>query len=237
MLSRTSLKRGVQTAGTRVVSDQLDRARTQFHAGEFGPALTTLQHALSQAHASGDGDGEAKALIGIAACQLNLFDYRDALKNSDIARKVAEQTGDRATAGAAWINRSSIFYQLGDFDSVRDAAIHAVSALGSAERPELLARALLLEGRLYWNTKDQDDRADKIYKTAVAVARRVESSPPLEAAVWDEYGTALLLGGRPEAARDKLLRARDIEEASHDNDGLAFTYEHLAELELSRATP
>ncbi len=227
----------IRTAAVvRSLSILLDQARLEYRSGNFSKALVLLNRAVSKARDSNDRVSEAKALVGIAACQMGLFDYRDALRNSDAGRRLAAEAGDQVTVGASWINRSSVFYQLGDFDSVKDAAVHAVAALDYSGRPDLLARALLLEGRLYWNGKDQA-KADDIYKKAILVARQLKSSPALEAAVWDEYGTALLLGNRIEAARQKLLQARDIELAANDHDGLAFTYEHLAELELRRPSP
>ena len=165
-----------QTArpASRSIAAALDQSRRDYDRGDFARAQVSLNRAISEAHALGDRASEAKALVGIAACQLDLFNYREALKKSDAGRKLAEEVGDQVTIGASWINRSSVFSNLGDFESAKDAAIHAVAALDHSERPDLLVRALLLEGRLYAAAKDAA-KAKDIYIRAASVAAQLKS--------------------------------------------------------------
>ena len=61
--------------------------------------------------------------------------------------------------------------------------------------------------------------------------------PRLEALAWDILGAAFLRQNRVPAAQDAFTREYSLRIAIHDQDGLAITKEHLAELELAKSAP
>ena len=185
----------------------------------------------------GNKDLQARALVRISGCQIGLFNYSEALRNAQLGRQLGEEANDNDVVGSAWTNQSTIFSQLGDFESARNAAANAVRFLSHSSRPDLLINALLAQGNLL-TTEQHSAGLTQVYLKAASLAKKAGADyPGMQETVWDSYGTSLLLNGRLTDAREPLQKAQEIEITNKDLDYLAVTSEHLAELELKRDKP
>ncbi len=224
-------------ANARPVATLLSEANVKFHQGDSSGAIELYTKAASLAAKIGNKDLEARALVRISGCQIGLFAYNEALKTAQKGRQLGEEAADNDVVGSAWTNQSTVFSQLGDFESARNAAANAVSYLGDSARLDLLVNALLAQGNLLTNQAASGE-LKRVYLKAASLAKEAANEHPgAQEAVWDSYGTSLLLDGHLAEAREPLEKAQTIEATDNDLDYLAITREHLAELELRQQRP
>ena len=210
----------------------LASGRNRVRVGHYEQALSLFKSAYRAADLTHDTYKQAISLISIASCEIYLFDYRDAVKSLDAARQLAGNIKSDDLLGAAAVNQSTIYSQLGDTDLAEKAALEAIPKLEKSPRADMLVKSLLILANLR-SEKGQTD--EPLYRKGIEVAQNNRDKyPHLEAPVWDGLGTSWLLAGKIDAAEFPLQKAREIELQDHDLDNLATTEEHLAELQLKK---
>jgi len=208
------------------------RGKKLRNGGHFAEAVGVFKDAARWAHDSGDAGREADALLDISGCRIRLFEYREALESAEASRKIALLAHDNTKAGAASGNLSTIYVQLGDFASANKEADRSVNLLRYSPRKDYFARALLNYGDIQFAIANVEAGRHS-YDQAVEAARSARN-PSLEAMADDHRGTSLLLEGRLSDSETALKAAFDIRVRIHDEDNLAITKEHLAELNLKK---
>ncbi len=217
------------------IETALAEGRKYRSSGRFGEAVKAFERAAHDAAQAGDIDREALALASASGCQIRLFQYRAALESSTAARELASKAADSSLAGVASTNLSTIYSQLGAFELAKREAERSVNLLRSSARQDFLFNALLNYGEVEAETSGVEAGRHS-YQQAIAVARKA-GKPDLEAMAQDHVGTWLLLEGKLPEAETALNTAFDMRVKIHDENGLAVTKEHLAELELKKKNP
>ncbi len=234
--AQAGLRSARQIRNTALFADQFDSAfaagEKQKKSGRFAEALDIFSRAARLAHHAGDIDREAKALLRVGGCQIRLFQYGAALETLGTVRQLALQANDNFLAGAAAVNLSTIYTQLGDLALAAKEAQISVRLLEQCDHKDSLATALLNDASL--ELRQGELRAGiQSSDRAIAVAQQA-GLPGVEAMAWDLRGISLLLAGDTSHASDALLKAYSARLKMHDEDGLAITEEHLAELYLKK---
>lgn len=238
ILGASSLAIAGSTQGTppQPVSAALNRIQaeivqggTERNQGRLLLASETFGRAAQEAETAGDVRTEAKALMLRGACEIDLFQYRQALISLARARQLAFQEQDITVEGGVALNLSSAYEMLGDFSAARSEAEQAVQALQRSTRQDYLIKALLNLANIQ---SDQGDLNSAIaaYDRAGTLAHRA-GRPDSESLALDERGISLVLAHRLPEAEAALSQAKTIRVRYHD-ENLAFSIEHLAELEL-----
>jgi CHAT domain-containing protein len=227
-----------QIRRSRATVNELDETLAQGRRArskeQFVEALHLFLSAAHGAQEIGDLDRQAKALLSATGCQIRLFRYREALTSSETARTLGAKTGDYTLLGAAGGNLATIYYQLGDFPHAAEEASQAVDYLRKSSRKDYLAQALLNQANIEAASGNLALAKD-LYRTGIGVAR--EARLPLqEAKLRDELGIFLLHANRIDYAEAEITAAYRIYFQEKDQDGLAITKEHLAELELKKGS-
>lgn len=220
-------------------------------AGDFYGALKAFDAAAKKASEAGDVRNQARALMLKGGCQLLTFQYRRALSTLDRAGDLARRAKDDTTAGAVAITLSALYSQLGDTSTARAKADEAVRLLAHSGRRDYVAKARA-NLALVQSEAGDSSAAENSFSDAIAAAQKARMSD-LESAITDEFGISLVLAAQKaeraatspkeleaawhlaEKARTELNQAHNLETQTHNNDQLAGTCEHLAELELTEA--
>ena len=200
--------------------------------GQFVEALRCFLSAARGAQEIGDRDRQAKALLSATKCQIFLFRYRDALASTEAVRNIGSETGDYTVLGAATVNLATIYYQLGDFPHAAEDASQAVDYLRKSWRKDYLAQALLNQANIEADSGNASV-AKYIYREGIAVAQSARL-PLQEAELRDQLGVSLLRANRIADAETEITAAYRIYSQKQDQNGLAITNEHRAELELKK---
>lgn len=206
-------------------------------SGHLNEALASCQRSAALAKKAHDDSREARALIGVSAFATRLRRYSLAIESGLDGERLALTAKDLELAGAAAVNISAVFNQLGDFDRARQEDRKAVEYLKTSDNKDYYARAYLSLTLLdYHQRNDSEEEAafDRAIRAAQAAA-----DPQLEALAWDERGS-LLLNEEAETPRPALLRsaqeslnkAYEIRLKLKDEPEAAVSKEHLAEFEL-----
>lgn len=218
----------------------LTAGKSQRDSGHYAAALRQFQRASQIALERNDLDKASRSLLLISVSQTILFQYRAALAAAHQALKLAHQIGNFTLEGAASGNISTIYAELGDFAAAEQEAAHAVRLLESAPRQEAKTREFLVRAMLVRATFcfDQGKTAEgqEWYRRTLALVAQIKN-PALEAFVWDVIGSALLMDDQTADAAKSFEKAYHFWLASNDEDNLAVVKEHLAQLELTKATP
>ncbi len=235
-LAHDDLRSASQVWDTAPFAGQFDAVFADGHkqekSGRFAEALETFSRAARLAHQASDIDREAKALLRVGVCEIRLFQYRAALETLGTVRQLALQANDNLLGGAAAGNLSTIYTQLGDLALASRNADTSVRLLEQCPRKELLATALLNEASL--QLRRGEVRAGMQSSDHAITVAQETGLPAVEAMAWDLRGISLLLAGDTSRASDALDKAYSARLKMHDEDGLAITEEHLAELHLKK---
>ncbi len=218
-------------ASLNQIEGEIVQGQTERSNGRLLEAAETFGRAAREAEHIGDARAAAKALMLRGACEIYLFQYRQALASLGRARQLAFQAKDTTIDGGVALNLSSAYEMLGDFSAAKSEAEHAVQALQRSPRRDYLIKALLNLANI------QSDQADlnsaiRMYDEAALLANR-NRMPDSESLALDERGISLVLAGRLSEAEGALLKAKAIRIKCRD-ENLAFSLEHLAELEFAR---
>jgi DNA-binding SARP family transcriptional activator len=188
----------------------LDAAQSQMVAGSVGPALRVLEQACDEAQATGDEHLQAIAQLqlGSVLADAGTGRHQQAELALFAAIELAERTGDRGTAAAAYRNlaASDVFRGLyGRVLARLDEAerLHDGSDRERVELSTVRGVALL----------DLGDGARAIEELRRAIAADPEETHPFLPILLVHTGRAHLLGGDHRAALERLERARYLTKA------------------------
>lgn len=198
--------------------------------GRFAEAEGKCAAAVRFANEAKDQLLEARALQGLGYIRLRRFSYRESLAASFQARKLAEQIGKPAIAGAVSINISAVYSQFNDLNLASREIERAIRDLKKGGRVVDLAWAFLN----YADLKEHQDLAAAIplYQQALSYAWQT-ADISVEARVRDHFGETLLKAGRFSEAENYLLEAFRLRFLSHDRL-LYITKGNLALLEYEK---
>jgi CHAT domain-containing protein len=210
----------------------MDEGRGLRSAGRLAEAARAFERAAGEAQRSGHREQEAAALIAVGGCQIRLHRYSAGFKSSTRAKDLALQAGDFTTAGRADVSISSIYSQLGDFEGAKATAEEAANYLQNSPRRDYFAMSLTARGEIEFGL-DQNNLAEDSLRKALAVAKEAKNNAAI-AEIADRFGIWLVLKGDLKQAEALLLESFHTRQHLEDNDGLAVSYEHLAELESKK---
>lgn len=217
------------------VTKTLNEGRSFKNQGQFREAARAFQRAADLAEKKGNLSQVSEALVAKSGCELRLFHYAAALDSTKKAKDFGLRANNHTFAGAAAANFSVVYSQLGDFAAARAATFESVELLADSPRRDYLALALINKGEAEFGLEHVAEGTAS-FRKAIEVAKAARL-PQFEAMASDHLGTWLTLVHDLPGAEAALLYAERIYQDLHNNDGLAGTYEHLAELEWRKGGP
>lgn len=226
------LTHGALYAHVPVVSEieaALTRGRRQRQKGHSVRAEQDYASAYRLALKAGERHGSARALLGLGACQLELFSYQSAAHNFLQAREVAFRLDDQTLAAAATVNLSSLYFQLHDLSAAEEAASEAVTLLQLSGRRDLFAKALINYGSIKLELGHFEDGKREIFR-ALAVAMELKDVE-LQALAWEYLGESSLNADRLGDAEPALRRAYQLRLQLSYKNGVSVTLLNLADLD------
>jgi CHAT domain-containing protein/predicted negative regulator of RcsB-dependent stress response len=210
----------------------MDEGRRLRTAGKLSEAISAYQRAAGEAKRSGNREQEAAALIAVGGCQIRQHLYSAGFKTSTRAKELALQAGDFTTAGRADVSISSIYSLLGDFEGAKATAEEAAKYLENSPRRDYYAMSLTARGEIEFGL-GQYKAAENSLRRALSVAKEAHDDTSA-ADIADRFGIWLVLRGDLKQAESLLMESFQIRRDRKDDDGLAISYEHLAELESKK---
>jgi CHAT domain-containing protein len=197
-------------------------------SGRLVEAAAAFRRAAEIAAHTKDASEESMALLGESGCYIRLFRYREALNTLNLAYPVAVSAKDDLHAGAIAVNKSTIYFAVGDFQSASLAADQAVAHLEHASNKEYLEKALVSDGQTKVQLRHYAE-AIATLRRAVAVAHSA-NAPELEASADDYLGEQLLETGDLSAADKALQDAKRLQLQLHSDSDVVLINAHLADL-------
>ncbi len=209
-------------------------------AGQYGNAINAFRNAARIAQTDENLTKQAQALLSESGCEIRLFRYATALKTIDSAHELASRANDNTVLGGLINNRGLIYSQLGDFQAAERAADEAVRFLSYSPKQDYLVQALINKGEIQFGIHSSNQTSRQIspegqeaFAQAIDIAKK-NKLLSLEATASDDLGIWLVLGGDIPRAETLLQHAYQVRKAQGDEDNLAVSEEHLAELEFQK---
>jgi CHAT domain-containing protein/tetratricopeptide (TPR) repeat protein len=212
----------------------------QRDAGHSPEAIRQFGRAVLLSRQQRDVERETRSLILLAGAHVRVFDYRSALARAHAALSLAQQTKNYVLAGAASGYITTIYMQVGDFPSAEQQVSRTIDLLERAPKKDtrtqgFLVKALVIRASICL-LQGKSAQGEESSQAALGLAHQ-SGDPALEALAWHGLATALLRQDRVSAAGKAFAKEYALRLAMHDEDGLADTKEHLAELELRKPVP
>lgn len=222
-----------------LIDSALAEGKSQRDAGHLDEAIQQFTRAVHAARQTQDTDREARSLVLLAGAQVLIFDYRSALTHAQQALTLARRNQNYLVAGAASGNITTIYMQVGDFPSAEQQVSRTIDILGHAPQQDARTRQFLVKALVSRASicllQGKSDAGEKWSHSAITLAHQA-GDPRLEALAWEMLGGTFLRQNRVPAARDAFEREYSLRKSARDEDGLAITKEHLAELELAKSS-
>jgi CHAT domain-containing protein len=196
-------------------------------AGDNNLAGPFYRRAYGIARQVGDENSQANALFKLRACELRQYRYTSAISSLIQGKSLAVQKGRIGLAGAAELNLSTLYFQLGDLLSANRSAQSAIQLSRSSGRKDLLIKALINSGSIEFESRRFDSGRKRIFE-AISIARN-EQRPDLEALGWEFLEESAVLMGQEDSGElwlGKALALR-LQEPSNKFD-LSVTLLNLA---------
>ena len=206
----------------------LDQARRFRSAGDFAKAEHMFLQAALFAKQGNKQEQQAQALLFASGCEIRQFHYGAALRTIAAARQVATSLKDTTVLGALATNSSTVYFQLGDIVGAARTAAESVQLLKSSPRRDYFARSLIGFGDIEFGL-GRHSTGLAAFTQAMEVAKEAKLYP-LEAFAANHLSAWLIIINDLASAKNSLARALTVGESQHDENDLAETYEHLAEL-------
>lgn len=227
---------------TNLINQAIADGQKLSDSGQYSAAIRQWSRAAGLARKSADFRREADIHLSIGDLQVAQFQYPAARDSFDRALDAAEHANDSTLAGAATADLSTIYAQLGDFELAEQKAKGSVTLLRSSPDRPFFVQALLalasveiLQGKTAAGKRSSQEAIDAAHRAGLT---------SLEAMAWDYRGICLLRqsaisGNKNELAEAEaaLVKGYEIRRKLSDQDGLAISEEHLAELELQKVKP
>ena len=168
--------------------------------------------------------------MGVGACQILEFRYREAFGSLLEARGLAISTGSDLELGAIEFNLSSLYLQVRDSDSALGSAVEGLAAIHSLTHPYYETQLLLQLGRIH--AALNDSQGPVLFARAIEAAR-AQGDLALEARGWDLLGEARLNQHQMSDAERALEEAYRLRLRGPRAD-LPFSYGLLGALKLEQ---
>jgi len=214
--------------------------KSQRDAGHTNEAIRQFSRAVNLARQQHDSERAARCLVLLAVAQLRVFDYRSGLASAGEALRLAQEAKNYVLAGAASGNITTIYMQVGDFASAEQQVSRTIDLLEHAPQQDARTQQFLVKALVSRASicllQGKNSAGEKWSHAAMSLAYKM-GDPELEALAWEMLGATFLRQDRVPAAQDAFAREYSLRKAAHDEDGLAVTKEHLAELELAKSFP
>ena len=210
---------------------QLKQIATEFRAGNFHQAEALAEKGYRAALQLHDQQIASRFLNNLGGCRFALHEYREALRTFLEARRMAEVSGDRSTAGKLDFNISSLYSQLGQVDAALDTLRQAATLLSGQERTRQLPRLLLQMAALHADQGRLPQALD-LYRRAIAAAD-LSGNASLLASALNDLGFVYLEHHELQQAAHPLLEAYRIRKL-YGLRGLENSYRNLGVLSLEQ---
>ena len=227
------------------VEHLLARAAVERARGDPSVAQRDFLAAYQLAERAGDRHQSRQALVGLGACQIELFAFRAAGDSLRRARDSALADADLLIGAKAELNLSSLYFELHDLEAANQISHESVQRLKSLNQKALLAKALINQGsiefELHLFEAGQHDIQD-----ALGLAKGL-NLPLLEALALEYLGESALEVERLDhtlssaqrvyewnLADNALHRAYELRIQEHDTAELPITRLNLADLAFRR---
>jgi CHAT domain-containing protein len=221
LIDRPAVQREIEAA--------LTTGKQQRQSGHPTEAQKQYADAYRLALKFGDRHRSAWALLGLGACQFELFSYKLAAHSFLQVRESAVAFGDERLAAAATVNLSSLYFQLHDLSAAQEAAREAVTLLQFSYHRDLLAKALINFGSIELELHQFESGKREILR-ALSIATGLQNLE-LQSLAWEYLGESSLNTERFSEAESALRRAYDIRLHLSDKNSISVTLLNLANLD------
>ncbi|MDQ6678208.1 MAG: tetratricopeptide repeat protein, partial [Acidobacteriota bacterium] len=202
-------------------------------------AIPLWKDAADRAIELGDFEYAAKFLNNAGACQISLFQYKDALNTLERSRLLTERTGDRESLATLNTNIASLYLQMGNVQSAALAAERGVSFLpknfpagGKVFRQgdKVVLQLAAIRAR-------QHDlaRAEPLFSQAIDAAYAA-GDPATAAWAWDYLGYGYYQEGRLTDSSRALTESVRLRRSFH-LPNLDSSFFHLALVRADQGHP
>jgi CHAT domain-containing protein/tetratricopeptide (TPR) repeat protein len=198
-----------------------------FQQRKYPEALRVLGPARKFVELYGPSRFSVKTLLYFSAAEQATFQYRDAIRESLLARETARRVGDLETVGVVSHNLSNLYYQLFALEESLRAADEALAALSGTANRSIRAKVLLHKARLTAR-EGSLEKAVALFNEGISVADAAGETL-LQASGWELLGYEYLRRGRLQEAETALQEAFRIRILAKDGS-LATSYQHLSML-------
>jgi CHAT domain-containing protein len=196
-------------------------------AGKFAAAALLYDQGYRAAVIRHDPIAESRFLASRGGCELYLLEYRAATQSFLEARKLSLKLGDYELAAADSADLSSIYLQMFDVRSAREAAEQAVRLLPSDSTPYYVADLLSQLGWLY-SLEGRHPKAIQTFERAIRLAPDALSRASIVERLGIEFQQTGDLG-RAQYSLEDAFRARLLARSPD----LFLSYYSLASLNLA----
>jgi CHAT domain-containing protein len=203
----------------------------EFRSGNFREAAAIAQQGYRDAISAHESQIAARFLNNLGASRFALHQYREALSTFLEARKLAETSGDEASAGKLDFNISTLYFHLNQMDAAVAAADRAASRLSGVDRAKQLPKLLIHMAALQAD-QGRLSQAVALYRRGIAAA---DLAGDLEtyALGWNDLGYEYLEHRRLPQAEEALLEAYRLRKLNHLRS-IESSYRNLGMLRLEQ---
>jgi tetratricopeptide (TPR) repeat protein len=171
-------------------------------------------------------------MLGASGCDIRLFRYREGLFAAAKAYQLATISGNVILAGAAFGNKATIYYQLGQYDAAHDSIVVAIASFGKSDIGPYLAQALSLAGDIESKRHDLASSVS-LFERSIEVAHNAKLIT-IEGVAKHHLGGVLLETGDIIGAENALMDALRIFKKTGDSEYLIDAKGDIAELYLRK---
>jgi CHAT domain-containing protein len=192
---------------------RLKRAPAEFATGNFRQAAAIAEQGYRDALRAREIQSAARFLNNAGGCRFALHQYQGALQAFMEARRLAEESGDNATAAKLDLNISSLYSELRQMDAAIESAKRAMGRLSGDDRTRQLPAWLIHLAHLYADQHRMPE-AVAFYQQGIAAADRAGDQATI-ADGWDDLGFDYLDRHELPQAERALLQAYRIRKLNH----------------------
>ena len=226
-----------QLAGSEVTSSgaALPKLFSQGDAllerSEYEQATNLFQRGYRAARLRKDPYLESRFLMGIANCHFVQHHYQEALRQYLAAREVLPSSVKPDALIAIDGNLSSLYLQLGEYDSAIEAAKRGLAEVPASDQTARRARFLIILASLYAHQGDAGV-SQELFRQGIVEADRFGDAE-LRSNAWDRLGCELLLTRQLPEAEDALIEGYRIRKLNR-LPSLGESYRNLGILRLEQ---
>ncbi len=207
------------------------RARDAYQRGEFRLAATEYRKGYELAMSMGARDAGLVCLNNTAGSELAAFDYTGALESFLNARRLAQELGNREVEAVIWLNLSSLYLTLQNYDAAEQAASRASEIAAKLRKFPYRAEALAEMGSFRIRHGDYSAGL-RLFQEAINHAGDL-GNDSLRATLNDRAGWTFMERGSYSEAEPYVIEAFRLRLLLHDRD-LRSSYIAASRLKLGQ---